>query len=252
MLSDNSAVVHVADGCAVTGALSAARERYVMVLNESRARDSHRKIGVISPVVIAHTQSLCRRTVGVCTKHFEIFIHAFEAQTAVIGDVELGAASLLCRHFDDARCPTAAVRSGFGGILQDGKALYISGVNAVQRGNIAVHAVNNNKRVVASGQRRGAAHAHRTEHSHAVGTRRTHVHTGGLSAQCAQRVDDEALVHAPFSHNIYRPVMRKQRAFTCRGRYYTVGRQLVFLGREGLAERCTKTDGDENRLIHRA
>ena len=196
---DDGVVVHQSDGCAVVALVGSAAEGDMVVLHGSHTGDFIREIGVIPSVVVLQSQVLSRFDVLVAVEHLHSLESRLEAHVAVIGDMKLSAVAFLGGHLDDTRSSSGTVFCGFCGIFENGEALDVGRIDAGEGGKVGRHSVDDDKRVVAAGERSGASHPYAAEHGHSVVARR-HLYAGGLSAEGTERVGHESFVHALFGH----------------------------------------------------
>ena len=115
--------------------------------------------------------------------------------------MEWAIGSFLCGYFDDPRGPTRTIFRCLCGIFQDGKTLNVGRINGGECSQIAVHAVDDDQRVVAACERSGATHTHTVELCHAVFAG-CNVHARCLSAQCIERIGDQSFVHLLLCYNV--------------------------------------------------
>ena len=165
---DNGVMVHETNRCTVVRCICASTEGYMMILDETRASDGRRKIGVKAAIIIRQAQSRSRRDIALAGEHVQVLIDTLEAHIAIIGDMELLGAALLCDHLDDATGTTASVLGRFGCVIQYVEALDIGRVDSRKRGQVAGDSINNNQGVVAPRKGGGASHAYGVEHGHPI------------------------------------------------------------------------------------
>ena len=172
-----------------------------MILHEARSQQRFLEVGVIASVDHGQMEGVGRRHIIASRKHRDGFVARFKSDGAIVAQTERAVAALLGGYFDDTRSPTRTVFRCLGGVFQDGKTLNVGRIDGGERSQIAVHAVDDDQRIVAACERSGAAHTHTVELCHAVFAG-CNVHTRSLSAQCIERIGDQALVHLLLRHNV--------------------------------------------------
>ena len=172
-----------------------------MILHEARSQQRFLEVGVIAPVDHGQIEGVGRRHIIACREHWDGFVACFKSNGAIIAQMEWAVGSFLCGYFDDPRSPTRTIFRCLCGIFQDGKTLDVGRIDGGERSQIAVHAVDDDQRIVAACERSGAAHTHTVELCHAVFAG-CNVHARGLSAQCIERIGDQPLVHLLLRHNV--------------------------------------------------
>ena len=157
-------MLHHADRRPIVALVASSTKGDVMVLHPSRAFDGSPEVGIATMVRDRHAQIGRRLTKLATRKHSDALVDGLPPYVTAVTDVESFALSLLGGHLNNARSAARTVLRRFRSVFQDGETLDICGIDGAQGGQIGRHAVDDDKRIVASRERRCTTHAHRVEH----------------------------------------------------------------------------------------
>ena len=178
-----------------------------MVLYESRAGDGFLEIGVETSVVVVESQCFGGGNVAISVEHSDFVVDRFEAHVAIVRNVKLRTMPLLGGHLYHSRGTTRTVGGRLCSIFQYCETGNVGRIDATQGREVAVNAVDDDQRVVATGEGGGSSHAHGTQHGHAVVTGGSYVYTNGLTGKGIKGGGDETFFHARLIHHIYRTAL---------------------------------------------
>ena len=144
-----------------------------------------REIRIITQIQYVDITFGSHRPEIVSRQHLHILIDSLHPKTAIVTDTESAAFPFL------------------GSIFQDSETLDIRRINGTKRIQVGRNAIDNDQRVVPSGQRSRSPHPDSTQCSRPVCSGRD-TDPRRLSAQSVQRTRDKSLVHTFFGNFINR------------------------------------------------
>ena len=168
LVAYDAAVAYEAERSTIVGLRIAAAEGEVVVLQDACTGNGLVEIGIAPLVVVILSPLPYSSGILGGTEHLQTLVHGLQAETAVVGDLESLARTLLCLDLNNARCTTRPVLGCLGGILQYGETLDVGRIDGSKSRHIARYAVDDDQRVVAAHDGGGTAHPHRVEHGDAV------------------------------------------------------------------------------------
>ena len=160
LILDDGIVVDISKRSTIVGLLRTAAERQVMVLHKSGSGDDIIEVVVESAIVGMHTEPFGSGEIFVSRQHIEFLRHRLNTYISLIRNLESLARTLLGLHLYHARSATRTIQSCLGSILQHRETLNVGRIDSGQCGNVARHAVDDDKRVVASNNRCGTTHSY--------------------------------------------------------------------------------------------
>ena len=182
---------------------STTAESQIMVLHLSSTGNCLTKIGIVAFIIILEPYFLRSSNVFCGIEHLHTLTHGLKSVVPLVRDLKSPTRSFLGLYLYDARGATRSIKSRFTGILQHRKTFNISRINSSKRSHIRCHPIDNNQRIVAAHDRRGATHTHRVEHGHSVKSIACHVHTCRLSVQGIECIIDHTLFEQFRLNNIH-------------------------------------------------
>lgn len=211
LVADDTLTLQVAQRDAVVRPLASAIEGYVVVLLDACLLDGLLEVGVVSQVHGLQPAVGNGPSVGVGAEHVQAAVGVGDAEVAAVVDVRLAARAPLGDDVDDARSAARAVLGRLRGVLEDGEALDVGGIERGQHGEVAGHAVHHYQGLVAAGQRGGAPQADRLEGGGAVAVlldgEPRHTPLDGL-----QRIGEQLSIHLFLGDKLYGARQVVQRA----------------------------------------
>ena len=129
----------------------------MVLVDEAGPGDLFLKIGITAPVHDGNAPLGRIAAILVGVHHIEPLIYMMNTERTIIVDMQLTGPASKRGYLNDACCTSGAVLGGLGGILLDDERLDIRRIDIVQQGEIAHDTVNNDKRVITAGERRGTA-----------------------------------------------------------------------------------------------
>ena len=195
--------VHNTEGSTIVGRFRASSQSYMMILHNPGPGYFIREIRIITQIQYVDITFGSHRPEIISRQHLHILIDSFHPETAIVTDTESTAFPFLRRHLDHPRSTTRTVLCRLGSIFQDSETLDIRRINGTKRIQVGRNAIDNNQRVVPSGQRSRSPHPDSTQCSRPVCSGRD-TDPRRLSAQSVQRTGDKSLVHTFFRNFINR------------------------------------------------
>ena len=195
IVRDHRVLAHVGQRGTVLLLVAAATECDVMVLCKARTSQGSLEVGVVAAIHIGLVQLSRRSHILVGIEHVELLVGCFEADVAVVRDMELRTLPLLGGHHNHTRSTLRAVGRCLGCILEDGEALDVGRIDTREGRKVAIDAIDDYQGFVTTGQRRGSTQTHAVQHRHAVGTRCLHIQACCLSRKRLQGIGHQASVH---------------------------------------------------------
>ena len=201
LVHNHALVVDIAQGHAVAVAGVAAREGHVVVVLEAGVLYGLLPVGVVALVDEHEAAAGARLAIAVGPEHVEVFVHRGDACGAVVAHARCAGCAFLGGDLDHAAGAAAAIHGGLGGVAQYLEALDVGRVDARQGRQVAQHAVDDHERVVAAGERGGAAQAHGAHGGHAV-VALLNGEAGHTAVDGLERVGHLLAVHAPLGDGL--------------------------------------------------
>ena len=173
--------IHHTEGCTIVGCFRATAQSDMMVLHDPDTGNLIGEVRVIAQVQDIDIPFIGNRAEVVARKHLHILINRFHSETTIVTDTERTAFPLLGCHFDHTGSTARTILCRFGSIFQDREALYIRRINGTKRTQIGRNPVDNDQRIITTGQGSSTTYPDRSQGGRPVRSRRN-TDTGRLAA----------------------------------------------------------------------